>query len=451
MGEGTLQWLSGAYEGISEDGIQYVTHPLLVYIWLIAYAAPQDIEDARLPDALAGAKYTISSRSDVDSDSESPSDPDSGSDSDSSDSDSNADSDDSDSPKARERAKKQKKADKKAEKKKAVKKLQEAAKKKADAEAKKEGLKKKKKSADKDGKSTPKKTAKKSATTAAHAGEDDEYTAGEPSAKSAKKRRWDPSPVSALRKSRRLNVDGGPMNVDSDPAAALPSSMQLAPFPSTLAPPTSTQPAPASPSHTQAPPEPDTPLTPPATVLFPEVPATIPVVFPENAPNWLKAGIAWLTKQDLGCHYRALMVALIQLEAKYGFDPANNGSLGTANRPTQISLWIRGGRGSRMKFPPTINRINKYATQWALWWDGLQPAWRERGDDGHWRIDSGWGPHDQWDPLEAPGQNGCLSVVASLYFWGLYNAKQPAHLQETWERAVLDVTWMLEGLCASVT
>jgi hypothetical protein len=43
------------------------------------------------------------------------------------------------------------------------------------------------------------------------------------------------------------------------------------------------------------------------------------------------------------------------------------------------------------------------------------------------------------------GKNGHLTLVASLYFWGCaVLGSRTLHLD--WEAAVLDVTWILEGI-----
>ncbi|KAJ7917019.1 hypothetical protein B0H13DRAFT_1870706 [Mycena leptocephala] len=447
----------------------------------------QDIEDSRLPDALAGAKYTMPSSSDSE-------DPfaDTESEAESTETDSNADSDDSNSPKVKKRAKMQKRAEKKkgekaaakgkagkAQKKVEGKAAEKEKERKRNAETKKVARKKKKDTdsdtdteSDSDAEPDTNKKKKKHKD-AGDSDDDSDYTGKKKSPRTknknaietdsdagakakrkknktattsdttaTKKRPRDKSPITA-RKSRRLNADAVPMDVD--PAPALPTSSTQQDLP----PPPSTQPDLPPPSSTQ----PDLPLpssAQPIPTSPPEVAPTLPLVFPDNAPAWLTNSLAWLMKEDLGCHYRALVVALIELETKYGFDAANNGALLTTNRPSQLSSWIRGGRGTRMKFPPAINNTETYAKQWAAWWGAMQPAWRERGEDGHWKVGGAWGAANAWDPLEAPGPNGCLSLVASLYFWGLYKS-QPPHVLLLWERAVQDVTWMLEGLAVSIT
>jgi hypothetical protein len=73
----------------------------------------------------------------------------------------------------------------------------------------------------------------------------------------------------------------------------------------------------------------------------------------------------------------------------------------------------------------------------------LQPEWRVRGSDGKWAIQESYG---EWeDALLVWGNNGHLTLVASLYFWGLAALKSTT-LRSSWEAAVIDVTWILEGI-----
>ncbi|KAJ7884955.1 hypothetical protein B0H13DRAFT_2235322 [Mycena leptocephala] len=63
---------------------------------------------------------------------------------------------------------------------------------------------------------------------------------------------------------------------------------------------------------------------------------------------------------------------------------------------------------------------------------------------------------DDWTPLEFPGANGVLSVVASLYFWAtnmcmlssVHGEAWFVEEENKWDNAVQDVVWMLEGLYA---
>ncbi|KAJ7622769.1 hypothetical protein DFH06DRAFT_1340640 [Mycena polygramma] len=449
----------------------------------------EEIAAAGLKDALAGAKYTIRSDAsdDDDDDDDDSSSSDSSSDSDS-ETDSNADSEDSESPKAKKKRKAEKRAAKKAAKKKREEKKKAATRAKKATAALTAG-KKRKRDADEgdasegeggdDGggeKRKKKRNEKKRAKTAAEHADEGDASEGEggddgggekrKKKRGEKKRTKGPADAGAkrkrggepvvARKSRRLNggeapngnggeaPNGGDAPLDEDNAAG------------------STEPQPTSDGDAAATgprddPRPSPPqstialLTPPTTqseaAASPPLP---PLQFPTDAPDWLTRTVAWLTKENLGVHYHALLVALIALETKYGFDASNDGRLSNIKRPTQVASWITGGRGTRLKFPPSISNVRKYADEWQEWWDTLQPAWRERDDDGGWKQDAVATGDDVWDPLEAPGKNGCLSVVASLYFWGVCNKREDAELVQRWELAVLDVTWMLEQLCASI-
>ncbi|KAJ7441804.1 hypothetical protein B0H11DRAFT_1932730 [Mycena galericulata] len=268
-----------------------------------------------------------------------------------------------------------------------------------------------------------------------------------------------PAPVPATKKARteesRAGAGGEEDGMDVDNLHAANPMGITPPTPAitqALAASTATAPqggASATTPAQQIDPTPPTPPTPPPPTPPPAPQPSIAVEVPSDAPDWLVESIAWLKQEDLGCHYASLLVALIKLEAKYGYEKDNRGMLPAAKRPQQVYAWIKGGRGKKMKFPPSIGNLAHYQRDWWVWWDSLQPEWRERDDDGRWSINGNWGPSDSWDPLEAPGPNGCLSVVASLYFWGIALAGRP-ETRVDWEAAVQDVAWMLEGLAASI-
>ncbi|KAJ7711718.1 hypothetical protein B0H16DRAFT_1343518 [Mycena metata] len=253
-------------------------------------------------------------------------------------------------------------------------------------------------------------------------------------------------------------------NSTPTPSPFNPASSTLAPSPPTptptptLAPfpPTSTPtPSPSNPASKQAPSPPNpspTPLT-----LAPPPPNPTPTPSPSNlisadTPSWLSGSVQQFQAQDLGCHFTALLGALVTLETTFGFDKAIQSSLprGT-KRPQQIQKWISRGR-SKVKKVPAIDDLAAYAKEWTAWWDALQPEWRKRDHrSGQWAMggDVEYGPDDKWGDLDAPGPNGCLSLVAGLYFWGVCE-DQSEEVKTRWTTAVLDVTWMLEGLTRSM-
>ncbi|KAJ7770728.1 hypothetical protein B0H16DRAFT_1254036, partial [Mycena metata] len=162
---------------------------------------------------------------------------------------------------------------------------------------------------------------------------------------------------------------------------------------------------------------------------------------PGDTPQWLRTVLGYLTAADLGCHYTALLTALVRLEESAGFEQEGQALASSKFRPNEVQKWIRGARGSRMKSLPEVVNVADYARRWNVWWDALQPAWRKRGDDGYWVVGGRYGT--EFGPLDASGLNGCISIVASLYFWGTSETHDEGSRGE-WERAVQDVAWMLE-------
>ncbi|KAJ7466771.1 hypothetical protein B0H11DRAFT_1732945, partial [Mycena galericulata] len=175
-------------------------------------------------------------------------------------------------------------------------------------------------------------------------------------------------------------------------------------------------------------------------------------VVPANAPPWLAHAIGYLTDVDLGPHFEALLEAWVQVEVAYGFDTNPLRGLPSAGRPRAIEEWIKSGRGKKNKKRISIGEVEAYRKSWQAWWDSMQPDWRTKDADG--RYPAGGDHGSDWASLDFPGQNGTLSVVAGLFFWGSARymlTELPVNAQEDWEAAVLDVAWMLEGLQAWIS
>ncbi|KAJ7603463.1 hypothetical protein DFH06DRAFT_1350223 [Mycena polygramma] len=148
-----------------------------------------------------------------------------------------------------------------------------------------------------------------------------------------------------------------------------------------------------------------------------------PFQFTEDAPKWLRESVRVLSHVDLGCHYRSLVEALIRVEDKFGgssaLDPS--GARNQAEKP----------------YNARIKDLGEYGGRWWTWWDSLQPEWRKRGADKVWEISDGYSKEWEWDPFWFPGQNGL--ALGGTGVWDETNRK-------SWERAVGDAAWVLEGL-----
>lgn len=151
-----------------------------------------------------------------------------------------------------------------------------------------------------------------------------------------------------------------------------------------------------------------------------------------------------MTEQNLGSHYDAVVEAWTRLEVASRYE-AGPTKLPRPGRPDPVTNWINGAQGKRPALT-AVTKPSEYEVIWHAWWSTLQPSWRKLETDGTWSVAGGYGADGkEWGPLYQWGVNGTLSIVASLYFWGC--AVQEDYTQRlAWEAAVLDVSWMLEGM-----
>jgi hypothetical protein len=82
-----------------------------------------------------------------------------------------------------------------------------------------------------------------------------------------------------------------------------------------------------------------------------------------------------------------------------------------------------------------------YAKSWLMWWMSIQPQWQKGPGPLPLPIYSSDGAG--WGVLQSSGENGFLSVIMSLLWWG-----QADHGKE-WNMVLLDISWCLEHMSAS--
>ncbi|KAJ6491114.1 hypothetical protein C8R45DRAFT_1138184 [Mycena sanguinolenta] len=226
---------------------------------------------------------------------------------------------------------------------------------------------------------------------------------------------------------------------------ATPTATQGAPPPSVAAPvasPTPTQ----TPTATQGAPPPSAAAL--AALVTPPLPS-VPIEMPADAPTWIVQSVTDLTQSDLGCHFAAVLVALVRLETAAGYEAGHVKRLpgGKAlTRPKVIGEWIKGRRGTKSKTPPSISDVAAHVAEWDEWWDKIQPEWRLKDVSGKWRIDVAYEDGWDWGSLGAMGVNGLVSAVAALYFWGVAVRMGTQAQISRWEDSVHDVAWVLEGV-----
>ncbi|KAJ7731417.1 hypothetical protein B0H16DRAFT_1329306, partial [Mycena metata] len=157
-----------------------------------------------------------------------------------------------------------------------------------------------------------------------------------------------------------------------------------------------------------------------AAEVTPTATQEVEIAMPDDAPSWFSGCITQLCAKDLRVHFTTLLKAFVTLETMYGFDEDTYSKLPATNRLKEVGDWIKGGRNRNPKLP-VVKNVSKYAEKWKQWWDTLQPGWRCRDHDGNLMAGGAmkYGKADKWGVLDCAGPNGWLTVVASLYFWGV--------------------------------
>ncbi|KAG2749166.1 hypothetical protein P692DRAFT_20818540 [Suillus brevipes Sb2] len=170
---------------------------------------------------------------------------------------------------------------------------------------------------------------------------------------------------------------------------------------------------------------------------------------PPDCPKWFLDSYVYLRAPSLPAQYASLLSVFVLLEQSSSFvsskGPAH--SLGKKHRPKAVGWWIARARSG---IPP-LPDLGKYSTDFWAWWIALQPTWRvitaplDTPTPLPSREIAG-----SWHELDKPGQNGFLSVIGALNWWG--KACQDQCVDDiSWLAAVADVQWVMEQLIETHT
>lgn len=91
-----------------------------------------------------------------------------------------------------------------------------------------------------------------------------------------------------------------------------------------------------------------------------------------------------------------------------------------------------------MDKPPALTR-STYPKQWAKWWSGLQPSWRQ--GDGELPPAQYVSDQGVWGPLRNCGKNGLGMVLLSLVWWG-----RALGVCTLWTASIMDVARVMEAM-----
>ncbi|KAJ3759306.1 hypothetical protein F5878DRAFT_496236, partial [Lentinula raphanica] len=129
---------------------------------------------------------------------------------------------------------------------------------------------------------------------------------------------------------------------------------------------------------------------------------------------WFKDAFAFLNV-DLGSAFTTFVSRWSEFEGLNGWKTSRT-ALSNVNRPDEISKWIRYGRYTKVKISISPAQIEDFAARMWAWWVCLQPEWRKLGEDKRPLPVERFG--DDWTSLDIHGNNGWLSLLAGLRWWG---------------------------------
>ncbi|KAJ6479198.1 hypothetical protein C8R47DRAFT_983627 [Mycena vitilis] len=203
-------------------------------------------------------------------------------------------------------------------------------------------------------------------------------------------------------------------------------------------------PSPSSPSRPPSLPPSRPPSRPPSLPPSrpPSLPPSRPPSLPPSPPPWVTKVFEQMSAEWIGSQFDELLQSWVELEQSYNF-ALGDSKLTATDRPVEVQGWIGDGR----RRPRTVTNVVTFQTKWWKWWAGLQPKWRGSIMDTPARAP----PADaDWTCLTVPGQNGMLTVVATLYWWGCAEKKKRQGARsEGWEKAAADVALVLKSLKAA--
>ncbi|KAJ7058286.1 hypothetical protein C8F01DRAFT_1086039 [Mycena amicta] len=155
---------------------------------------------------------------------------------------------------------------------------------------------------------------------------------------------------------------------------------------------------------------------------------------PPEAPAWFRDVYPEFSSENLGGPYASLIKVFFAFEA--ALDWANgSGKLSTTSRPAQLEAWIKHARVACEHYCGIADTTAN------------QALWRGRSEDGKPANNQAEG--ESWG-LRLPGKNGMLNVIVSLYWWGCTEKKNKDLPSLEWMDATVDVTRVLEGICAEM-
>lgn len=155
---------------------------------------------------------------------------------------------------------------------------------------------------------------------------------------------------------------------------------------------------------------------------------------PPVHPAWFLNCQKMFVELNLGKEWEALVSSWAAFEQRSRYTEVRR--LGSAGRPGVVGQWINRGRRPS-SWRPDIPCLKIYEAEFNAWWKSLQPTWRVVHGSVKTTLTKG-----NWECLRLPGQNGIVSVVAALFYWGL-DVQGKVGPRKAWLTAVQDCRLVL--------
>ncbi|KAF9470292.1 hypothetical protein BDN70DRAFT_939839 [Pholiota conissans] len=156
-----------------------------------------------------------------------------------------------------------------------------------------------------------------------------------------------------------------------------------------------------------------------------------------DCPDWFSKALDLLASKHLSREWVSLVNAWARFEVQSNYTEIK--VLGSHGRPLCVAEWIRYTRSPTYR--PRTFKLDMFEKSFSTWWHGLQPEWRIGDGRDLLRGDR------SLDSIKLPGKNGLLSILAALFFWGIYAEKKEGKGGvASWSAAVDDVSWVLNRL-----
>jgi hypothetical protein len=113
--------------------------------------------------------------------------------------------------------------------------------------------------------------------------------------------------------------------------------------------------------------------------------------------------------------------------------------MNTKSRPAILSKWLTNRKFHAL---PDVDDVAGYAEEWLVWWNGLQPKWRQSSGEGLLPLALSTASKKQDIAcLKKGGPSGLVTVLIGLKWWASIRGDDTR-----WLASVKDITACMEEL-----